>query len=162
MSTLSTMASDTLLALLALLLAALAAGFAWQERWWRAEDAVVYSVEDSIRYVTAHLAPETAQIIRPSDVRRILEWEVRYLQNPGVRNGSGPVVAGGLSAAEFAQESLARLGHAYDGPHIIEVLDLRAEYLGTIGAVGEPLTAAEVADLEARDRTTPHSNGGPG
>ncbi len=155
------MTSGTLLALLALQLGALAVGFAWQERRSRDDDAVVYSVEDSIRYVTARLAPETAQVIRPSDVRRILEWEVRYLQDPGIRNGAGPVVAGGLPAAVFAQESLARLGHAYDGPHIIEVLDLRAEYLGTIGAVGEPLTAAEVADLGALDRETPQSNGGP-
>ncbi len=156
------MTSGILLALLALLLAALAAGFAWQERRSLDDDALVYSVEDSIRYVIGRLTPETAQIIRPPDVRRILEWEVRYLQDPRIRDGAGPVVAGGLPAAEFAQESLARLGHAYDGPHIIEVLDLRAEYLGTIGAVGEPLTAAEVADLGALDRERRHSNGGPG
>ena len=149
------MTSGILLALLGLLLIAVALGFAWQGQRVDVDDITVYSVEDSIHFVAERLSDETAQKLKPSDVRRILEWEVRYLQDPGVRGKEGPVVAGGLPSAEFAQKSLALLGHAYDGPEIIEVLDLRAEYLGEIGAVGPPLTAAEVSNLESFDREAP-------
>ena len=152
------MTSGVLLVILGLVLLGVAFGFAWQGRRTEADELAVYSVEDSIRFVTERLTAETAQTIKPSDVRRILEWEVRYLQDPAVRDDGGPVVAGGGPSAEFAQESLARLGHAYDGPEIIEVLDLRAEYLRQIGAVGEPLTASEVVALEASDRPAATAN----
>ncbi len=153
------MTSGLLLVILGLLLMGLAFGFAWQGRRGEAEESTVYSVEDSIRFVTERLTATTAATIKPSDVRRILEWEVRYLQDPGLRDNLDPVVAGGLPSAEFAQESLALLGHAYDGPEIIEVLDLRAEYLREIGAVGEPLSAAEVSDLESLEGDSRHSDG---
>lgn len=153
------MTSGILLAILGLVLLGVAFGFAWQGRRGEGEELVVYSVEDSIRFVTERLTSATAATVKPSDVRRILEWEVRYLQDPGLRDNVGPVVAGGLPSAEFAQESLALLGHAYDGREIIEVLDLRAEYLREIGAVGAPLTAAEVSDLEPLDGNSRRPDG---
>jgi len=152
------MTSGVLLIILGLVFLGVAFGFAWQGRQAEGEELLVYSVEDSIQFVTERLTAATAESVKPSDVRRILEWEVRYLQDPGIRGDSGPVVAGGLPSAEFAQESLARLGHAYDGVEIIEVLDLRAEYLRAIGAVGEPLTAAEVSDLERSHGEAPGSD----
>lgn len=142
------MAPIILLIVLAVVFVAVAIAFAWQERRAEAEDVTIYSVEDSIAYVSERLSEQTAASLKNSDVRRILEWEVRYLQDPAVR-GHGPIVAGGLPSAEYAQTSLAALGHPYDGPDIIEVLDLRAAYLAEIGAVGAPLTEAEVAALEA-------------
>jgi len=154
------MTSGYALLALGLLLAVVAFGFAWQGRRGDVEEYALYSVEDSIRFVTERLTAATAEIIRPADVRRILEWEVRYLQDPGVRDSAEPVVAGGLPSAEFAQESLALLGHAYDGPEIVEVLDLRAEYLREIGAVGDPLTAEELSDLERLKEKGKRSNRG--
>ena len=136
-----------LLVVLAVVFVVVAAAFAWQERRAEDEDVTVYSVEDSIAYVYERLSDSSAETLKRSDVRRILEWEVRYLQDPAV-HGESPVVAGGLPSAEYAQRSLAARGHVYDGPEIIEVLDLRAEYLSLIGAVGEPLSADEVAALE--------------
>jgi len=137
-----------LLIILGIVFLIVALGFAWQERKSIAEGVAIYSVEDSIAYVTERLGEQTSQTIKQSDVRRILEWEVRYLQDPSVRAERDVVVAGGLPSAEFAQETLAAMGFPYDGPHIIEVLDLRAEYLAKIGAIGEPLSAAEIAGLE--------------
>ncbi|MCP3975087.1 MAG: hypothetical protein GY720_11415 [bacterium] len=145
------MTSGILLIILSVVFLIVALGFGWQEKRAMAEDVTIYSVEDSIAYVAANLAPDTAQIIKRSDVRRILEWEVRYLQDPGVRAGDGTVIAGGLPSAEFAQGTLETMGFPYDGPHIIEVLDLRAEYLAGIGAIGEPLSADEIAQLELPD-----------
>ena len=137
-----------LLIILAVVFLVVAYAFAWQERRAEAEDVTIYSVEDSIAYVYDGLSDESKSNLKRIDVRRILEWEVRWLQDPGV-HGDAPVVAGGLPSAEYAQNSLAHQGYVYDGPEIIEVLDLRSEYLASIGAVGEPLTAAEVAELDA-------------
>lgn len=141
------MAPILLLILLAVVFTIVAIAFAWQERRVGAADVTIYSVEDSIDYVTPRLSPEVAANIKRSDVRRILEWEVRYLQDPALHRDGEPIVAGGLPSAEFAQARLAQMGYPYDGPEIIEVLDLRAEYLREIGAVGAPLTAAEIARL---------------
>ncbi len=142
------MTSGFLLIILGIVFLIVALGFAWQEKTAIAEDVTIYSVEDSIAFVTDNLTAETAEVIRRSDVRRILEWEVRYLQDPGVRAGDGSVIAGGLPSAEFAQETLETMGFPYDGPHVIEVLDLRSQYLAAIGAIGEPLTAQEISELE--------------
>ena len=142
------MTSGILLIILGVVFLIVALGFAWQEKKSIAEGVAIYSVEDSIAYVTDNLTVETAQVIKRSDVRRILEWEVRYLQDPAVRAGDGAVIAGGLPSAEFAQETLGTMGFPYDGPHIIEVLELRASYLEDIGAIGEPLSADEIAQLE--------------
>jgi len=138
--------SVILLIVLAVVFLVVAAAFAWQEKRAEEEDVTVYSVEDSIAYVYEHLSEPHKGNLKKLDVRRILEWEVRWLQDPGV-HGDAPVVAGGLPSAEYAQNSLAHKGYVYDGPEIIEVLDLRADYLATIGAVGDPLTAEEVAEL---------------
>lgn len=139
--------SVILLVLLGVLFVGVAIAFAWQESRAGGEDVTIYSVEDSIAYVHERLREPHKTNLKKTDVRRILEWEVRWLQDPAV-HGAQPVVAGGLPSAEFAQASLARQGHVYDGPEIIEVLDLRAEYLAAIGAVGDPLTEAEVAELD--------------
>lgn len=140
----------TLLIILGLIFLVVALAFAWQERRAQPGDLTVYSVEDSIEFVHARLSEQHRQTLKKADVRRILEWEVRWLQDPGV-HGDAPVVAGGLPSAEYAQNSLALQGHVYDGAEIIEVLDLRADYLASIGAVGEPLTAEEVADLDSNE-----------
>ncbi len=140
--------SVILLIVLGLVFLFVAFAFAWQEKRSEEEDVTIYSVEDSIAYVYERLSEPHRGNLNKLDVRRILEWEVRWLQDPGV-HGDTPIVAGGLPSAEYAQDSLARQGYVYDGPEIIEVLDLRAEYLAAIGAIGDPLTADEVAQLEA-------------
>jgi hypothetical protein len=141
--------SVVLLIVLGVIFLVVAGGFAWQEQRSRAEDITIYSVEDSIAFVVARLTAATAEKIKEKDVRRILEWEVRYLQDPAVRrHGDETVIAGGLPSAEYAQNTLAAMGYPYDGPEIIEVLDLRAAYLESIGAIGEALSAEEIARLQ--------------
>lgn len=100
-----------------------------------AEVAIIYSVEDAIEYVWNGLAADTRESIGRSDVRRILEWEMHYLQRPDHRDG--PAVVGGIDAAAFAQERAIEQGYGYEPAIIFEVLDLQAAYLDEIGAVGE-------------------------
>lgn len=133
--------------LLAVLLG-IGVAFAWQERRPADEPAVVYGVEDAIEFVMGGLSDESRQQVRRRDVRRILEWEMRYLQDPTVHGGEVPVV-GGIEAARYAQEHAMRQGHAYDGAVIIEVLDLEAVYLAALGAIGPPVEDAEVERISA-------------
>jgi len=121
---------------------AVAVAFAWQERRRLPDRAVVYGIEDALDFVVRRLSPETAKTVRRADVRRILEWEMRYLQDPTLRGGEIAVV-GGIEAAEYAQDQAFAHGFSYDAAVIIEVLDLQAEYLAELGAVGAPVDPEE-------------------
>lgn len=114
----------------------LAFGMLWQERRRVPEPsgAVVYSVEDSIDFVWDRLGEEQRSMIGRSDVRRILEWEMHYLQ--GARPAGATPVVGSVEAAEHIQRMAYEQGHAYEPASIFAVLDLQAEYLAAIGAVG--------------------------
>jgi hypothetical protein len=128
---------------LAAALFGIALAFLWQERRNRPEPVVVYGVEDAIDWVMAHLSPAAAARLGRDDVRRILAWEMRYVQDPDLRPAEEVVVVGGLEAAEYAQRRAVAEGHPYDGDMIIEVLDLKAGYLAAIGAVGDPVGAED-------------------
>lgn len=133
------------------LLVAVGIAFSWQERRMVVDHAVVYSVEDALEFVMARLSAPARNQVNRHDVRRILEWELRYLQDPAIRREETAVV-GGLGAAEYAQQQALAQGYAYDGAVIIEVLDHQAGYLASLGAVGEPVAADEIDDvLGSRD-----------
>jgi hypothetical protein len=120
------------------LLVVLALAVAWQERRRIPERAITYGVEESIAFVCARVRPETLALLRESGVRRILEWSVRYLQDPEVRSARDePPVAGGADAAGYVQDGVLAMGFAYDGDLIVEVLEIQTEFLSSLGAVGE-------------------------
>jgi hypothetical protein len=122
------------------LLILLAAAVAWQEKKATADRSIVYGVEESIEFVRLRLSDDVRGRLKLSDIRRILEWSVRYLQDPEVRAGADdPPVAGGVEAARYVQERSLAAGVAYDGDLIIEVLRLQNEFLVSLGAVGEAI-----------------------
>ncbi len=123
---------------LVLVLLVFAVGMLAQEHGRRVDDGVtVYGVDDAVVYVWERLPEATARSIDQTDIRRILEWEMLYLQQPSKRDG--PAVVGGVDAAEFVQERSYANGHAYEPDVIFAVLDLQADYLRAIGAVGGPV-----------------------
>ena len=131
------MAVIVTLSLLALLIA-IGFGFAWQERRHLPEPARVYGVEDSIEFVRAGLGETTGAELNRHDVRRILEWSVRYLQDPQVRSDPvAPIEFAGSDMGLYIQSQAMKHGHAYEGDWIREVLDLQARYLAAIGAIGD-------------------------
>ena len=132
------MAVVVALVLLVLLLI-IGAGFAWQERRRLPERARIYGVEDSIDFVMDGRSGPAREELNRHDVRRILEWSVRYLQEPGVRaDPDAPIEFAGEDMGRYIQEEAIAQGHAYNGEAIREVLDLQASYLGAIGAIGDP------------------------
>ena len=120
------------------LLLALALAVAWQERRRVPERSITYGVEESIDFVRGRLSPKSLAALGEGDVRRILEWSVRYLQDPGVREGRDePPVAGGVEAAYYVQDRAFEMGFSYDGDLIAEVMEAQTEFLAALGAVGD-------------------------
>ncbi len=139
------MSSATLLAvggMLAAVFLLVVAMIVWQEAKRRPSyEPLEYIVEDAVKHVTAGL-PENNRLTS-GDVRRILQWEVFYLQGLAQKNRKNPVetVAGGHQASiEYIGAEIERKhGVNYLREDIAEVLRLEADYLLAIGAVGEPV-----------------------
>ena len=90
---------------LAALLLAVGLAFAWQERRAVPEAMAIYGVEDAIAFIEPRLSEEAGAVLRSRDIRRILEWEMKYLQNPRVRPETDePTVVAGINAARYVQE----------------------------------------------------------
>ncbi len=122
------------------LLLSVGIGLLWQEHRRIPDRAVIYGEEDSIEFIMPRLSDDVRAQLKAADVRRILEWSVRYLQDPDLRAElETPPVAGGVEAAEYVQAKALEAGYGYDGAMILEVLDLQTDYLVAIGAVGEPV-----------------------
>ncbi len=140
------MTAGWLALLLLVVLVVVAAAFAWQERASLPQRSIVYGTDEAVAFVASRLSPETATRLDEGDVRRILEWQLDYLQRQMLA-GEGAVVVAGLEAARHAQERLYEQGHNYDGPLIVEVMELQAEYLAAIGAIAGAASAADLADV---------------
>jgi hypothetical protein len=101
----------------------------------------VYGVEDAVGYVMARIDRETATRLGEAGVRRILEWEVYYLQGLAQKNRSQPVetVAGNYepAVAYIGEQIKDVLGRSYPAEDIAKVLDLEVAYLASIGAIGD-------------------------
>ena len=120
------------------LVLAIGAAFFWQEVRSIPEDARLYSMTDAVDFVWERLGADARSRLTRADVRRILEWEIRFHQEAMSGQGGGNVV-GGADGAVFIQQQGIAAGHSYDGPLILEVLGHEAGYLVSIGAVGEPV-----------------------
>lgn len=139
---------------LSLLLVFFAIGlaFLWQGQLELETRAVIYGVEDSLEWVTAALVPKTREQLKISDIRRILEIDIRFAQKAFESlDLDGAVVVGGYDSAVFVQQECLDRGYAYDGPLIEEVLARRADYMVAIGAVGLAATAEETAQAYGMD-----------
>jgi len=133
---------------LLVIVAVIALAFSWQGRLRLHERTVTYGTEEAIKFIAARLRPETAAVIGERSVRRILEWEMRYLQDALAAAGEEPVVLGGPDAAEYVAAQTAAQGYEYAADVIDEVLELQAHYLASIGAV------ADAAEPEAPTGST--------
>jgi hypothetical protein len=108
-------------------------------------DPLEYVVNDAVKHISERL-PEGSSL-RSADIRRILEWEVFYLQGLAQEDRKNPVetVAGGheLSIEYIADQIRTKHDVSYPLGEIAEVLRLEADYLVAIGAVGEPVGEEE-------------------
>lgn len=126
----------------------------WQESRRMEHKEAIYGVEDSIEYIWEGLG-ENKLDLKKSDVRRILEWEMNYLQQPDLWKEDGQPIVGGEAAAVYAQEKSFEEGHAYEPAQIYGVLDLQASYLAAIGAVGDMVVPDDLRSLDGDLGTEP-------
>jgi len=103
----------------------------------------VYVIDDAVGFVSEHLSDDVPLTRR--DIRRILEWEVYFLQmqaRRAHRSGGGDIVAGGTDqAVEYIQaQAAAKQNAEYPEHQIRAVLAGEAAYLQAIGAVGDVVT----------------------
>ncbi len=131
-----------LVALLAGVLLVIMALVVWQEAKRRPSyDPLEYVVEDAVKHVETGLQSEGNDRLNRGDIRRILEWEVFYLQGLAQDDRKNPVetIAGGHEASiEYISDQIAsKHGVSYSHDDVEDVLRLEADYLYRIGAVGE-------------------------
>ncbi len=122
------------------------AAMLWQEarsRGRRLEP--VYGVEDATDHAMAHLPAETAQRLGRDDVRRVLEWQVAFLQGLARDDDGVPIVVGSTEGTiEHIRSGLARRGHVLAAEDIGAVLETQGGYLEELGLIGEPADPDEV------------------
>lgn len=136
------------LSLLALLIV-IGLAFHWQGSIRLPGSAVAYGVEDSIKYITPRLDDATREVVGHKSVRRILEWEMKFVQDSLVSDPDRAVVLGGEEVTAYILARTAQQGFDYEPTIIREVLQLQVEYMASIGAIAGPVAEAE---LEAIDR----------
>ena len=135
------------LGLLALLIV-VGLAFYWQGSIQLPGSAVAYGVEDSIKYITPRLSSETSSAIGGTSVRRLLEWEMKFVQDQLDSDPDQIVVLGGEAARSYVLEQTAKEGFEYEVATVDEVLSLQAEYMASIGAIAEPVSASELERIE--------------
>lgn len=131
-----------LIALLAGVFLFILALVVWQEARRRPSyEPLEYVIEDAVKHIETGLVASGNNRLRRADIRRILEWEVFYLQGLAQENRKNPVetVAGGHPASvDWIVEQIAtRQAASYPRSDVEDVLRLEADYLFRIGAVGE-------------------------
>jgi hypothetical protein len=138
----------TLGAILFALFLVMVAALVWQEGKRRqGKQALVYGVEEAVDFINARLAEAVRERLRRAGVQRIIEWEVFYLQGLAQEDRRRPIeaVAGGIDpVVDWVSERLATVNKVqYREDDIRAVLALEADYLVSIGAVGNPVEEDE-------------------
>ena len=142
----STLEVLTFVALLVGVLLVIVAMLVWQEAKRRPSyEPLEYVVNDAVKHIAERLPDNMG--LKNADIRRILEWEVFYLQGLAQENRKNPVetVAGGHdhSISFISDQIHTKHGVSYSQDQIAETLRLEADYLVAIGAVGEPIGEEE-------------------
>jgi hypothetical protein len=113
----------------------------------RGGNEVTFGMEDAVKFVMARLPEEAKGRVKEGGVRRILEWEIYYLQGLAQEHRRVPVetVAGSYRpAVEYIRQQISQHHQLkYPESDIDGVLDLGVEYLASIGAVGDPVGGFE-------------------
>jgi hypothetical protein len=102
----------------------------------------LFDPDDAFEFVVEELPDEVAATLTPDDVRRILDFEVEFLQQGGVvgngssRPATGPVFFGGPETTAYILERASASGEAYLPEQVDAVMETQLRYLRAIGAVG--------------------------
>lgn len=119
----------------------IAALITWQHARRVGPREVTFGIVNAASFVETRLEPDVRARLGPDGIRRIVEWEVFYLQGLAQENRRLPVetVAGDHEpAVAFIKDEIARShDRNYSAGDIASVLALVARYLESIGAIGD-------------------------
>jgi hypothetical protein len=101
----------------------------------------LFDPDDAYEFVVEELPDDVAATLTPDDVRRILDFEVEFLQQQGMlgngsRRPAGPGVFGGSETTAYILDRAAVTGEAYLPEQVHAVMATQLRYLRAIGAVG--------------------------
>lgn len=107
---------------------------------------VLFSLDEAYEWVVEELPDEVAATLTPDDVRRILAYQVEYLDHEGVvfhgTNGDAPHPPAIVGAAEIVDHVLARTeadgGDTFIPEQVYPVVEILLAYLAATGAVSTP------------------------
>lgn len=106
---------------------------------------VVFSLDEAYEWVVEELPDVVAATLTPGDVRRILRYQVDYLDDAGVAssgtNGSGPhppAVVGAAELVDYIIDRAASDGETFIPEQVHPVVEILLEYLAATGAVSTP------------------------
>jgi hypothetical protein len=112
----------------------------WQHAQREGPKEITFGVQNAVSFINARLDNEVRSRLGPDGVRRIMEWEIFYLQGLAQDDRRHPVetVAGDYGpAVEFIRTEILRVhDRNYSAEDIGTVLALGVAYLQSIGAVG--------------------------
>ena len=113
----------------------------WQHAQRAGPREVTFGIENAVSFITPRLEEDVRTRLGRDGVRRVVEWEVFYLQGLAQGDRRQPVetVAGDYGpAVDFVVGEIARVhDRAYSSGDVGAVLALSAAYLQSIGAIGE-------------------------
>jgi hypothetical protein len=119
----------------------------WQEARTRGQPPEpVWGIEDATDFVLPRLEEAERSRVGRDGVRRVVEWQVNFLQQLAKADAEVPIVVGATEGTiSHIAERVARQGHPLADADIAAILDLVGDYLVTIGVVGP--VAEEPPDL---------------
>ncbi len=136
---------------LLILFLAIGVAFYWQGTIRLPGSSISYGVEDSIKYITPRLSAETREVIGVKSVRRILEWEMKFLQDRLDEESDEVIVLGGDEAKAYVIEKTGAQGFEYSPEIVTEVMQLQAEYMESIGALAQPVAEGDMRTMGLGD-----------
>jgi hypothetical protein len=100
----------------------------------------LFDPDDAYEFVVEELPDDVAATLTPDDVRRILDFEVEFLQQQGMLGNGyrrpGPGVFGGSETTAYILDRAAATGEDYLPEQVHAVMATQLRYLRAIGAVG--------------------------
>lgn len=112
----------------------------------------VFDLDEATDWVADRLAPDVAGRLTHDDVRRVLGWQLDYLEGRGVASeieasvladegDQGPVVVDEEVALGYVLGEVGRTGLDLADDDVALVLDEGATYLAAIGALGDAVAS---------------------
>ncbi len=122
------------------------AALLWQEARERGNPSEsVFGIEDATDHILTVLGEPVASRLGRDNVRRIIEWQVRFLQDLAKEDEDVPIVVGTTrGTVEYIRVRLEQAGHPLPEDDVAAVLDAQGEYLAGLGVIGEAADESEV------------------